>query len=38
MGRDFDRSKKTVVSVPNESTEFELAPSTDFDEWWSRLV
>ena len=38
MGRDFDSSKKTDVPVPNESTEIELAQSTDFDEWWSRLV
>jgi hypothetical protein len=38
MGLDFDRSKKTDVPVPNESTEIELAQSTDFDEWWSRRV
>jgi hypothetical protein len=38
MGRDFDSSKKSDVPVPDESTEFELAPSTDFDEWSSRLA
>ena len=38
MGRDFDSSKKTDVPVPNESTEIELAQSTDFDECWSRLA
>jgi hypothetical protein len=38
MGRDFDSSVKTDVPVPNESTEIELAQSTDFDEWWSRRI
>lgn len=35
MERDFDSSKKMDVPVPNQSTEIELAQSTDFDEWWS---